>query len=274
MNHEDAKITKKNDKNFVCFVTSWFKFTFMEQWLDQGIVLSARPHGEGGAIVALLTENNGRHAGFVHGGQSSTKRAMLQAGTRVKANWQARTDDQLGFYTLETEQSLSLDIMQDSLKLATLLSACSLCDAALPEREGHAGLYHGFIALMNVMTAQEENDHWGAAYIMWEIQLLRELGFRLDLKNCAGGGDAATLKYVSPKSGRAVSAAQGEIYKEKLLFLPNFLRPEAMQEGEVAEREDILRGLKMTGYFLEHWAFNHHTNGTPEPRTLLQQKFE
>lgn len=241
----------------------------MENWTDQGIVLSARPHGEGGAIVALLTEHNGRHAGFVYGGQSSSKRAMLQAGTAVKANWQARTDDQLGFYTLETEKSLAPDILQSSMKLAALLSACSLCDAALPEREGHAGLYHGLIALMTAM----ESDHWEAAYVMWEIQLLRELGFRLDLKRCAGGGDADTLKYVSPKSGRAVSAAQGEIYKEKLLALPNFLRPEAMQEGDVGRGGDILTGLKMTGYFLEHWAFTHHTNGVPEPRILLEDKF-
>jgi DNA repair protein RecO (recombination protein O) len=241
----------------------------MEQWTDQGIVLSVRPHGEGGAVVALLTEGHGRHAGFVHGGQSSQKRAMLQAGTVVKASWQARTNDQLGHYTLEADQSLSSDILQNSLKLSALLSACSLCDAALPEREGHAGLYHGLIALMEAMA----KDHWEAAYIMWEIQLLRELGFRLELDKCAGGGDAAELCYVSPKTGRAVSKAQGEIYKEKLLTLPNFLRPPQMQQGDVGEGEDILTALKMTGHFLEHWAFNHHTQGIPEPRILLEQKF-
>lgn len=241
----------------------------MENWTDQGIVLSTRPHGEGGAVVALLTEAHGRHAGFVHGGQSSQKRAMLQNGTIVKGNWQARTNDQLGHYTLETDQSLSPDILEDSLKLAALLSACSLCDAALPEREGHAGLYHGLIALMETM----KGAHWGAAYIMWEIQLLRELGFRLELDKCAGGGDADSLCYVSPKSGRAVSKAQGEIYKEKLLSLPNFLRPRQMHDGDVGEGEDILTGLKMTGYFLEHWAFTHHTKGVPAARLLLEQKW-
>ena len=247
----------------------------MEQWTDQGIVLSARPHGEGGAIVALLTENNGRHAGYVHGGASSQKRAYLQAGSQVKANWSARVSDSLGSYSIEPEKGLSVDILDSSLKLAALLSACGLCDASLPEREGHSGLYHGFIALLDALTDESWEDHWGAAYVMWEISLLRELGFHLELNKCAGGGDADTLCYVSPKTGRAVSKAQGEIYKEKLLALPNFLRPEAAQDEniEVGGAEDILSGLKMTGYFFEHWAFTHHTKGVPEARLMFEERY-
>ena len=240
----------------------------MEHWSDQGIVLSARPHGEGGAIVALLTENNGRHAGYVHGGMSSKKRAMLEPGSLVSAEWQSRVSDNLGTYALEPEKGLSTEILQDSLKLAALLSACSLCDAALPEREGHAGLYHGLVALINMLEA----EHWGAVYVMWEIQLLRELGFRLELDKCAGGGDADTLIYASPKTGRAVSKAQAAPYKEKLLELPNFLRPEkARRQCDI--QEDVLTGLKMTGYFLEHWAFTHHTKGIPEPRQLFEERY-
>jgi DNA repair protein RecO (recombination protein O) len=239
----------------------------MEHWSDQGIVLSARPHGEGGAVVALLTENHGRHGGYVHGGMSSKKRNVIERGTFVKAEWQSRVSDNLGSYNLESEKGLSINVLDHSLKLASLLSACALCDAALPEREGHAGLYHGFVALLDSF----EKEHWQYAYIMWEIQLLRELGFRLELDKCAGGGDPQTLTHVSPKSGRAVSKAQAAPYKEKLLELPDFLRPEVMRKGR-EESEDIALGLLMTGHFLEHWAFAHHTQGVPQARLLLAEK--
>ena len=245
----------------------------MEQWSDQGIVLSARAHGEGGAIVVLLTENNGRHAGYVHGGMSSSKRSMLQVGSQVKAQWSARVSDGLGTYQLEAERGLPIEVLDNSLKLAAMISACHLCDVALPEREGHAGLYHGFLALLDILANEELGDKWGAAYVMWEISLLRELGFHLELDKCAGGGDAETLCYASPKTGRAVSKAQGELYKAKLLPLPNFLRPTEARE-EVDDKEDIFTGLKMTGYFLEHWAFIHHSKGMPEARALFQERFE
>lgn len=240
----------------------------MEHWSNQGIVLSARPHGEGGAVVSLLTEDHGRHAGYVHGGMSSKKRGILEPGSQVKAEWQSRVSDNLGTYSIEQEQGLSPDILDNSLKLAALLSACSLCDAALPEREGHPGLYHGMTTLIEML----EGEHWGQIYIMWEIQLLRELGFRLELDKCAGGGDVDTLMYVSPKSGRAVSKAQAAPYKEKLLELPDFLRPEQMRKGR-EEEEDVLLGLKMTAHFLEHWVFTHHTKGVPEPRVMFENRY-
>ncbi|MEM6780869.1 MAG: DNA repair protein RecO [Pseudomonadota bacterium] len=238
----------------------------MESWRDQGLVLSARPHGEGGAVVALLTEGNGRHAGYVHGAQSSKKRALIEPGTLVDVEWSARTSDNLGSYKLEEKRGLSPLVMNDPLKLGALLSACALCDAALPEREGHAGLFYGIEALIETLGS----DVWGAAYIMWEIALLKELGFGLELTKCAGGGDPQTLAYVSPKSGRAVSYAEGEPYKEKLLELPAFLKP----NGGPADDEAVFTGIKMTGHFLEHWVFAHHTKGVPEPRLRFQHRFE
>lgn len=237
----------------------------MESFTDHGIVLSARPHGEGGAIVALLTESNGRHAGYVHGGQSTKKRAMLEPGAQVKVEWRARIADSLGTYVMESDRGLPTGVLEDSLKLSALMSACALCDAALPEREGHAGLYHGLRALMTALT----EDHWAPVYVMWEIALLKELGFGLDLTRCAGGGDARTLTHVSPKSGRAVSAAVAEPYKERLLSLPQFLRP-----GGGGEGEDILTGLRLTAHFLEHWVFAHHTKGVPEARIRFQERAE
>jgi len=242
----------------------------MEHWTNQGIVLNARAHGEGGAIVSLLTEDNGRHAGYMHGGSSSKKRHLTESGTLVKAEWQARLSDSLGTYTLEVDRALSGDILNHSLKLAALQSACMLCHEALPEREGHGGLFNGLIALMDSM----EGDYWGVSYVMWEVQLLRELGFHLELDKCAGKGDAENLTHVSPKTGRAVSAEQAEPYKDKLMQLPNFLRPEKMRSGVVGDELDIMKGLEMTAYFLEHWAFIHHTTGMPQARILFQERFE
>ncbi|MCB9989267.1 MAG: DNA repair protein RecO [Rhodospirillales bacterium] len=238
----------------------------MEQWEDQGIVLMARPHGENGAIVSLLTEQNGRHAGYVRGASSSKMRGTLEPGSLVGVRWQARSHDELGTYTLEQERGYAAGFMYDPLRLEALLSACALCDAALPEREGHAGLFYGLQALFEAL----DDEHWGAVYVIWEIALLRELGFALELSKCAGGGDDNDLAYVSPKTGRAVSRAAGAVYKERLLELPAFLKP----EKGAATDEEILKGLKMTGYFLEHWAFTHHTQGVPEKRLQFQERFE
>lgn len=237
----------------------------MESWRDQGLVLSARSHGEGGAVVALLTESNGRHAGYLHGAHSSKKRALIEPGTLVSVEWSARTSDNLGTYKLEEERGLSPMILNDPLKLGALLSACSLCDAALPEREGHAGLFFGLQALIDTLSSEV----WGAAYVMWEIALLKELGFGLELNKCAGGGDSNMLAYVSPKSGRAVSYAEGEPYKDKLLDLPSFLKP----NGGPADEEAVADGLKMTGHFLEYWVFAHHTKGVPEPRLRFEARY-
>ena len=168
----------------------------MEQWQDESIILAARPHGENGAVVSLLTRHNGRQAGYVRGAFSSKNRGTLEIGNHVDAHWQARTTDSLGSLSLELSRSTAARIMQDALKLAALQSACALCDQALPEKEGHEGLYHGLSALLDIL----ESDVWAAGYVMWEIALLKELGFSLDLTRCAGGGDDEALAYVSPKN--------------------------------------------------------------------------
>jgi DNA repair protein RecO (recombination protein O) len=246
----------------------------MESWRDQGIVLSNRAHGESGAIVTLLTQQYGLHAGYVYGGMSSKKRAALEPGSMVQAEWQARTAEQLGTFTLESEQTIPPGIYGDALKNAALQAACALCQQALPEREAHPGLYYGLEGLIQLMET-DEGLNWLAAYIMWEIQFLRELGFRLELDKCAAGGDPAYLTHVSPKSGRAVSAAQAEPYKEKLLELPEFLKPSAVREEDMAgSAEDFQTGLVMTLYFLEHWPFAQHSQGLPPARLLLQERME
>jgi DNA repair protein RecO (recombination protein O) len=237
----------------------------MEQWQDQAIILAARPHGENGAVVSLLTRGHGRQSGYMRGAFSTKNRASLQIGNTVDAHWQSRVEGGLGSLNLELSRCAAARIMQDALKLAALQSACALCDEALPEKEGYPGLYHGFEALLQIL----ESDVWAQAYVMWEIALLRELGFSLDLTQCAGGGDSASLAYVSPKTGRAVSAEMGAPYRDKLLLLPPFLSGNQHHN----EADEIALGLSLTGYFLEHWAFAHHTRGVPEARLRLQERY-
>jgi DNA repair protein RecO (recombination protein O) len=238
----------------------------MEIWQDQGIVLSVRRHGENGAIVSLLTEGQGRASGYVRGAQGAKMRGSLEVGNIVDACWQSRTSDGLGAFTLELSKGTAAHFMRDALRLAALQSACALCDAALPERESHPGLFYGLGALFDAL----DSEVWGAAYVMWEIALLKELGFSLDLTRCASGNGDEDLRYVSPKTGKAVSAAAGAPYKGKLLPLPGFLT----QSGGAAAGGDVLDGLVMTGYFLEHWVFTHHSKGVPDARLVFAQRFE
>ncbi len=237
----------------------------MEKWQDQGIVLSARAHGENGAIVSLLTIEQGRAIGYVRGAQGTKMRGSLEVGNLVDVEWQSRTSDGLGAFSLELSRNYSAAYMQDPVKLAALQAACGLSDEALPEREKHAGLFHGMIALFEAL----ESEIWGAAYVMWEIAFLKELGFSLDLSQCASGNGDQDLLYVSPKTGKAVSRSAGAPYKGKLLTLPAFLRP----HGGSSEEVDVYDGLRMNAHFLEHWVFVHHSRGMPEMRLIFQQRF-
>lgn len=247
----------------------------MEHWTDQGIILAARAHGENGAVASVLTRDHGRHNGYVYGSKSSRMRGNLEAGTWIEIEWTSRVPDQLGQFKFEQGKNSAARIMHDPLKLAALLSACALCDRALPEREGHSGIYHGMMALIETL----QTSVWAQAYIMWELAFLKELGFGLDLTRCVAGGDSRTLTYVSPKSGCAVSLREGYPYREKLLALPDFLKPESariavLDDEDAGEDGDgarnIVQGLILTGYFLQHWVFAHHSNGIPDARMRLQ----
>ena len=236
----------------------------MLEWQDNGIILSVRGHGETGGIVSILTRGHGRAMGYAYGATSAKNRGVLEIGNLVSVHWQAKSQDQLGTFTLELEKSYAADVMDDPVKLTALQAACVLADKTLPEREKHEGVYEGTKALM----ASFATDIWAATYIYWEIGLLRELGFGLDLSKCVATGAVDNLLYVSPKSGCAVSAAAGEIYKEKLLNLPPFLRGEGRFEDN-----DILDGLKLTGHFLLHRVFSQAHVNLPESRLRLQDKF-
>ncbi len=236
----------------------------MEQWQDNGIILSLRPHGETGAVISILCADHGRYSGYVYGAQSAKNRSLLGIGNGVSVEWQSRTADYLGRFNILDSQNFSAPILNCPLRLAAFLSACSLCDSLLPDHQSHSGIYHGIRTLFELLP----DALWGPSYVMWEISLLKELGFGLDLLRCVAGGDSQTLSYVSPKSGCAVSLEKGLPYRDKLLNLPDFLK--AGFNGEI-EEGDILTGLKLTGYFLEYWAFAHQTRDIPQVRRRLER---
>jgi len=236
----------------------------MYEWQDTGIILSVRPHGETGGVVSLLTAGQGRAAGYVYGATSTKTRGVLEIGNIVNARWQAKGPDHLGTFSLELEKSHTADVLDDPVKLTALQSACVLADRTLPEREKHESVFAGLSALLAAFSS----DLWAASYIFWELGLLRELGFGLDLTKCVSTGLVDNLRYVSPKSGCAVSAEAGLPYEGKLLPLPPFLRGEARFEDQ-----DILDGLRLTGHFLLHRVFSQAHVNLPDARLRLEEKF-
>jgi DNA repair protein RecO (recombination protein O) len=240
----------------------------MERWNDQGIVLGVRGHGEGGAVATLLTERHGKYAGYVHGGHSSQRlRAQLQPGTLAQVEWSAQTIEQLGTFSIEDSQSVNPAFLDDAAALCALQSVCALTDRSVPERESHPALFAGTSAFLGVLGYGR--NVWGAALVFWELALLREMGFGLDLSKCVATGETEDLHYVSPKSGGAVSEGAAGQYKDRLLPLPGFLRG----EGQASEA-DILAGLKLSGHFIEHRLFAQTTHILPEARQRLIEFFD
>jgi DNA repair protein RecO (recombination protein O) len=231
------------------------------QWEDEGIVLAARRYGEGALIVHLLTREHGRHAGLVRGGQGRKQRAVYQLGNRIAAQWKARLAEHLGLYGGELLRGHAARVIDDPARLACLSAAVALAEAGLPEREPHPRAFAGLAALLESLDADRG---WAVGYVEWEMLLLAELGFGLDLSRCAATGISADLVYVSPRSGQAVSAEAGGPYRDKLLPLPRFLLVPA---AEVAPRpEEVLDGVALTGYFLDARVFAPHDRAMPPAR--------
>jgi DNA repair protein RecO (recombination protein O) len=229
---------------------------------DDAYVLSARPFGETGAIVELVTRLHGKYVAHVAGAASRRMKPFLQAGARVSLRYRARTSDQLGSASLEPVGEGPSSLFDDPLALAGLSAAAAITAGALPEREPHPG---AFLGLEAFIAALAQPDIWPAVYVRFEAGLLADLGFGLDLSRCAVTGSPDDLVYVSPRTGRAVSATAGDPYKDRLLALPPFLL--SSQGGLGAG--DIAAGLAITGHFLQRFVFAPLNRPLPPARVWL-----
>jgi DNA repair protein RecO (recombination protein O) len=213
------------------------------QWADEGIVLGRKRHGEANAVLELMTRDHGRHLGLVRGATGSRLRPVLQPGNRVSAVWQARLDEHLGHYTVEALDARAASLLAIPHALYGLTHLVALC-RLLPERDPHPQLHAALADLLELLT---HSRLAAAGLVRFELQLLSELGFGLDLASCAASGAHFDLAYVSPRSGRAVSRQAGEPWKDRLLALPAFLL-EPCPEG--VSDHDIIAGFALTGFFL------------------------
>jgi DNA repair protein RecO (recombination protein O) len=223
------------------------------EWTDEGIVLGVRRHGESSAIVELLTRSHGRHLGLVRGGAGKRMRPLLQPGNSVTTVWRARLDEHLGYYAIEGTRLRAATLLASAHATYGVTHLASLV-RLLPERDPHEDIYE-----MLDRTLDDFDDAGDAAahLIRFELAMLAELGFGLDLENCAATGATSELIYVSPKSGGAVSRGAGEPYRDRLLPLPAFLRQGERQrerQGEAGSNgwsdQDLQDGFRLTGMFL------------------------
>ena len=237
----------------------------MVEFEDDGFVLSARAYGETGAIVEILTAGHGRWAAHVPGGASRRMKPILQPGSRVRLAYRARVADQLGSARLEGQGEGASALFDDPLALAALSAAAAVVAGALPEREPHDGAFYAFEALVGALAFP---DIWPAVLVRFEMGLLQALGFGLDLSRCAVTGSGDDLVWVSPRTGRAVSATAGEPYRDRLLVLPPFLLSAQYGLGP----GDIAAGLTLTGRFLQDFVFSAVNRPLPPARDRLIER--
>ena len=228
------------------------------QWTDEGIVLGVRRHGETSVILELMTAERGRHLGLVRGGAGSRLRGVLQPGNSLRATWRARLDDHLGNYTVEGINLRAAGFLTAAHAVHGVTHLAALC-RLLAEREPHGRVHD---ALEEILDALADPAAVAPMVARFELAFLAELGFGLDLSSCAATGAKDDLIYVSPRSGRAVSRAAGEAYKEKLMRLPEFL----CAYSEPASAADLADAFTLTGFFLERHAFAPRGLPVPEAR--------
>ena len=232
---------------------------------DDAFVLSARAYGDTGVVVELLTEEHGHRAAYVAGGASRRMKPFLQAGARVSVEYKARTLDHLGSARLEPVGEGPSALFDDPLALTGLAAAAAVAQGALPEREPHPGAFLAFEALMSAFALP---DVWPAIFVRFEAGLLEDLGFGLDLSRCAVTGTRDDLVWVSPRTGRAVSADAGAPYADKLLKLPPFMLGAQAGLGE----GDVGAGLDLTAHFLEQFVFHPQNRPIPPARVWMIDK--
>jgi DNA repair protein RecO (recombination protein O) len=232
----------------------------------QAIVVALRAHGEHGAVVRLMTPEHGLQAAYVRGARGRRLRPVLLSGNLLEATLSARTETQLPQATVELLHSRG-PLLAEPLPAAAIDWACALTATVLPESQPYPRLYEALDGLLSAVEAAPSASGWGAALVRYELLLLAELGFGLDLERCAVTGQNDELIAVSPWSGRAVSAGEAEPYLGKLLPLPPFIL-----NGGTAPWPDILDGLALTGHFLMRDLLTDRSAPVGEARVRLVER--
>lgn len=235
----------------------------MVEWEDAAIVLRTTPYGETSLLVSVFTQHQGMCRGLVRGGVSRRHRATWQIGTILAARWTARLPENLGTLTGEVVRHCAAPLMDAPLGLALLSSACAVCAESLAEKEAHSAFFSETVRLLSEISVSPSSPPVGS-YVRWEQKLLQVIGYGLDLTRCAVTGRTTELAYVSPRTGRAVSAEGAGEWRERLLSLPSFLCDDT--EGEPLE---WYKGLQLTGYFLQRAAFATYHRPLPDARERL-----
>lgn len=233
------------------------------QWVDEGIVIGVRRHGETSVILEAMTRGHGRHLGLVRGGRGARMQPVLQPGNTLSLDWRARIDEHLGMYSVELLASHAARLMETPQALYGL-AVIAAHTRLLSEREAHPAIFE---TLQLVIDHLDELQMAPALIVRFELAMLGELGFGLDLAACAVTGAREGLTHVSPRSGRAVSARAAEPYLDRLLTLPPFL-----WEGQgvgIPSTVDISAGFALTGHFLQRHVYEPRGIGMPAERGKL-----
>lgn len=233
------------------------------EWRDEGLVVGVRKYGESSVILEILTPERGRHLGVVMGGRSRRLRPVLQLGNGILAKWRARLDEHLGTFTVEPLHMRAGRIMESALALHALNHLCGLV-RLLPERDPHPDLHRQFETMLDLL---DDRRALPRLLIEFELSLLADLGFGLDLETCAVTGSRADLAYVSPRTGRAVARAAGEPYRDRVLALPRFLRSDPDEESlSDVTGDDLQAGFRLTQHFMERDVFAPRGLALPDAR--------
>ncbi len=235
------------------------------RWSDQAIILDVKPHGNQSGIISLLTPDHGRYMGLLHNIKSKKNRAFVSAGGLVEATWSARLEHQLGSLSLEPRRLFWSEFMHDPRRLDALLSSLSLLHIFLPERQTYPNIYHSLLSLFENF----DQEFWIILYLRWEVQFLADIGFGLDLSQCALTGQIDDLRWVSPLTGRAANYVAGLPWKDKLLKLPTFL----INHDAPYDHKDILDAFRLNTHFFQQALSDYHQQYLPSARERLVTYF-
>lgn len=229
-------------------------------WNDTAIILKYRALGENNLLVTVLCEHQGRMSGLLRHGNNKKQIGQIQPGNLVQVEWTGRLEDQLGYFQIEPLQTYGAHALSNRATLRALNTLTAMADSCLIEKYPVTALYHVSLVLLEHL---DNHDLWPRLYLKWELGLLNELGFELDLTKCAASGQSDDLIYISPRTGRAISMIAGEPFKNKLLPLPKSL----LVEGENTEKSDLIAAFDVTEYFIVKEVFSGNQKKLPAART-------